>query len=74
MSDPRGIMSPPPVGGNRVEGPSAVQRVNRRKRHSEEENERRFQECMRIINNMKPGEIEKLMGKEFMEEFRRVSQ
>ena len=41
---------------------------------SEEENERRFQECMRIINNMKPGEIEKLMGKEFMEEFRRVSQ
>ena len=41
MSDPRGIMSPPPVGGNRVEGPSAVQRVNRRKRHSEEENERR---------------------------------
>jgi hypothetical protein len=41
MSDPRGIMSPPPVGGNRVEGASAVPRVGRRKRHSEEDAERR---------------------------------
>lgn len=41
MSDPRGIISPPPVGGNRVEGPQAVRRVDRRKRHSEEEAERR---------------------------------
>ena len=41
---------------------------------SEEENERRFKECMRWINNLKPGEIREIMGREFMEEFRRVSQ
>lgn len=41
---------------------------------SEEENDRRFRECMKAIDNLKPGEIEELMGPEFMEEFRRVSQ
>ena len=41
---------------------------------SEEENERRFKECMNWINNLKPGEIREIMGREFMEEFRRVSQ
>ena len=41
---------------------------------SEEENDRRFRECMDIINNLEPGEIQVLMGPEFMEEFRRVSQ
>ena len=41
---------------------------------SEEENERRFKECMKWLNNLKPGEIREMMGPEFMEEFRRVSQ
>jgi hypothetical protein len=41
---------------------------------SEEENERRFKQCMDMINNLQPGDIEALMGPEFMEEFRRVSQ
>ncbi len=41
---------------------------------SEEENERRFKACMDAIKNLKPGEITELMGTEFMEEFRRVSQ
>ena len=41
---------------------------------SEEENERRFRECMKMISNLKPGDITKLMGEGFMEEFRRVSQ
>jgi len=41
---------------------------------SEKENDRRFKNCMDMINNLKPGEIEALMGPEFMEEFRRVSQ
>ena len=41
---------------------------------SEEENERRFKECMKWLNNRKPGEIKENMGREFMEEFRRVSQ
>jgi hypothetical protein len=41
---------------------------------SEEENERRFKECMEWVNNLQPGDITKLMGEEFMEEFRRVSQ
>lgn len=41
---------------------------------SEEENERRFKECMEMISNLKPGEIEEMMGREFTEEFRRVSQ
>ena len=41
---------------------------------NEEENDRRFRECMEWINNLQPGDITKLMGEEFMEEFRRVSQ
>ncbi len=41
---------------------------------SEEENEVRFKECLRAINNLKPGDITELMGEAFMEEFRRVSQ
>jgi hypothetical protein len=40
---------------------------------SEEENERRFKECMELINNLKPGEIEEVMGSKFMEEFWGVS-
>jgi len=41
---------------------------------SEEENERRFRKCMEFIDSMKPGDIEKMMGPGFLEEFRRVSQ
>ena len=41
---------------------------------SEEENERRFREYMKMLTNSQPGDITKLMGEEFMEEFRRVSQ
>jgi hypothetical protein len=41
---------------------------------SEEENDRRFKECIEMINNLQPGDITRLMGEEFMEEFRRVSQ
>jgi hypothetical protein len=41
---------------------------------SEEENEVRFKECLRVIDNLKSGEITELMGEAFMEEFRRVSQ
>jgi hypothetical protein len=41
---------------------------------SEEENDVRFKECLRAINNLKSGEITELMGEAFMEEFRRVSQ
>jgi hypothetical protein len=28
---------------------------------------------MKWINNLQPGELSKLMGKEFMEEFKRIS-
>ena len=41
---------------------------------SEEENERRFREYMKMLTNFQPGDITKLMGEAFMEEFRRVSQ
>ncbi len=41
---------------------------------SKEENEVRFKECLKAINNLKPGDITELMGEAFMEEFRRVSQ
>jgi hypothetical protein len=41
---------------------------------SEEENEVRFKECLKAINNLKQGEITELMGEAFMEEFRRISQ
>jgi hypothetical protein len=40
---------------------------------TEEENEKRFKEVMKWINNLQPGELTKLMGKEFMEEFKRIS-
>jgi hypothetical protein len=40
---------------------------------SEEENEVRFKECLKAINNLKSGDITELMGEAFMEEFRRVS-
>ena len=39
----------------------------------EDENNMRFKKCMEIINKLKPGELEQLMGKEFMEEFKRIS-
>ena len=41
---------------------------------SEEENERRLRECLGWLDNLKPGELTELMGEDFMEEFRRVSQ
>ena len=41
---------------------------------SEEENERRFRKGMELLDALKPGDIEKMMGSEFMEEFRRASQ
>jgi hypothetical protein len=41
---------------------------------SEEENEVRFKECLKAIDNLKPGDITELMGEAFMEEFRGVSQ
>jgi len=40
---------------------------------TEEENERRFKECMKLINDLQPGELEELMGKKFMKEFKRVA-
>jgi hypothetical protein len=40
---------------------------------SEEENEVRFKECLKAINNLKSGDITELMGEAFMEEFRRVA-
>jgi hypothetical protein len=39
----------------------------------ENENDMRFIKCMETINNLKPGELEQLLGKEFMEEFKRIS-
>jgi hypothetical protein len=41
--------------------------------NSEDENDMRFKECMETINNLKPSELEQLMGEGFMEEFKRVS-
>lgn len=41
---------------------------------TEEENERRFKECMEFIKNITHEKITELMGEEFLEEFRRVSQ
>ncbi len=39
----------------------------------EDKNDMRFKKCMEIINKLKPGELEQLMGKEFIEEFKRIS-
>ena len=41
---------------------------------TEEENERRFKECMEFIKNITHEKITELMGEDFLEEFRRISQ
>jgi hypothetical protein len=41
---------------------------------SEEENERRFRECLRIIQNTTHENLVELMGEDFLEEFRRTFQ
>lgn len=41
---------------------------------SEEENERRFKACMEQIRSLTHEDLVELMGEEFLEEFRRVSQ
>ena len=41
---------------------------------TEEENERRFRECLRIIKSITREQLVELMGEDFLEEFRRVSQ
>jgi hypothetical protein len=40
---------------------------------SEQENERRFKECLRIIQNTTHEDLVELMGEDFLEEFRRAS-
>jgi hypothetical protein len=40
---------------------------------TEAENERRFKKCIELIDSLQPGDLENLMGKEFMEEFKRVA-
>ena len=41
---------------------------------SEEENERNFRECMRIIQSVTHEQLVDLMGEEWLEEFRKVAQ
>jgi hypothetical protein len=38
-----------------------------------EENERRFRECLRLINNITHEQLVELMGEESLEEYRRVA-
>jgi hypothetical protein len=38
-----------------------------------EENERRFRECLRLINNVTREQLMELMGEDFLEEYRRVA-
>jgi hypothetical protein len=40
---------------------------------TEAENERRFKKCIELIDSLQTGDLENLMGKEFMEEFKRVA-
>jgi hypothetical protein len=40
---------------------------------SDEENERRFRESLKIIENLTHEELVELMGEEFLEEFKKVS-
>ena len=41
---------------------------------TEEENDRRFQEALQLIRNVTREQLVELMGEEFLEEFRRISQ
>jgi len=41
---------------------------------TEEENDRRFRECLRLISNVTREQLVKLTGEEFLEEYRRVAQ
>lgn len=38
-----------------------------------DENDVCFKKCMEIINSLKPGDLNELMGKEFMEKFKRIA-
>ncbi len=48
--------------------------MNEQDQISEEENERRLRENMKFLDALKPGDLEKMMGTKFMEEFRRAAQ
>lgn len=39
-----------------------------------EENERRFRECLRLINSVTHEQLVELMDEEFLEEYRRIAQ
>ena len=39
-----------------------------------EENEQRFRESLRLINNVTHEQLVELMGEEFLEEYRRIAQ
>jgi hypothetical protein len=41
---------------------------------TEEENERRFMECLRIIKSITREQLVELMGEDFLEEYRRIAQ
>ncbi len=40
---------------------------------TEEENERRFRECLRLIENVTREQLLELMGEAWLEEYRRVA-
>jgi hypothetical protein len=41
---------------------------------TEEENERRFRECLCLIENVTREQLVELMGEEWLEEYRRIAQ
>jgi len=41
---------------------------------TEEENERRFRECLRLIENVTREQLVELMGEGFLEEYCRIAQ
>ena len=41
---------------------------------TQEEDERRFRECLRLINSVTHEQLVELMGEDFLEEYRRVAQ
>lgn len=48
--------------------------VQTSKKESEKENEQHFKKCLEIIKSVTREELIELMGEEFLEEFRRISQ
>jgi len=71
---PWGGTTPKPEGYDEMYAEFGLGPMVEEPEFDEEENERNFRECMRIIQSVTHEQLVDLMGEEWLEEFRRVAQ